>query len=181
MSDKTYWYNHITNHRLDMFTNSKASAKFLAEFSASDGWSLDKSIPADQVEQGYDGCWYEKGYAPQIPLELAAAKKHTELKTKMQALRATLTVEYDEDTFDCNQDAQANMLALLQAFTTGSTSVDIRSSSEKTHTFDQAHCVELAQLMKDKLSSLYNVYWQYKDKLYACTTVEEVESITWSD
>ena len=105
--------------------------------------------------------------------------KHVELKSTMQAKRQALKVDYDDDQFDANETAQANMNTLLQAFNLGATSVSIRSVNEVTHTFNQAHCNELALLMADAVNNLYGEYWQYKDALAKCETVDAVNEIKW--
>ena len=106
--------------------------------------------------------------------------KHVELKSTMQSKRQSLKVDYDDDQFDANETAQANMNTLLQAFNLGATSVSIRSVNEVTHTFNQAHCNELALLMADAVNNLYGEYWQYKDMLAKCTTKEEVDAVVWN-
>lgn len=105
--------------------------------------------------------------------------KHVELKSTMQTKRQSLKVDYDDDQFDANETAQANMNTLLQAFNLGATSVSIRSVNEVTHTFNQAHCNELALLMADAVNKLYAEYWQYKDALAKCETVDAVNEIVW--
>ena len=105
--------------------------------------------------------------------------KHVELKSTMQTKRQALKVDYDDDQFDANETAQANMNTLLQAFNLGATSVSIRSVNEVTHTFNQAHCNELALLMADAVNNLYGEYWQYKDALAKCETVDAVNKIKW--
>ena len=106
--------------------------------------------------------------------------KHVELKSAMQAKRQSLKVDYDDDQFDANQTAQANMNTLLQAFNLGVKEVSIRSATEKTHSFNQTQCNELALLMADAVNKLYAEYWQYKDMLAKCTTKEEVDSVVWN-
>ena len=106
--------------------------------------------------------------------------KHVELKSTMQTKRQSLKVDYDDDQFDANETAQANMNTLLQAFNLGTKEVSIRSATEKTHSFNQAHCNELALLMADAVNNLYSEYWALKDKLDICTTKEEVDSVVWN-
>ena len=106
--------------------------------------------------------------------------KHVELKSTMQAKRQSLKVDYDDDQFDANETAQANMNTLLQAFNLGATSVSIRSVNEVTHTFNQTQCNELALLMAGAVNNLYGEYWALKDKLDICTSKEEVEAIVWN-
>lgn len=125
------------------------------------------------------GDYFEVVAVPEKTLEEVKNNKHSELKSTMQAKRQALKVDYDDDQFDANETAQANMNTLLQAFNLGATSVSIRSVNEVTHTFNQAHCNELALLMADAVNNLYGEYWQYKDALAQCTTTEEVEAIVW--
>ena len=106
--------------------------------------------------------------------------KHVELKSTMQAKRQSLKVDYDNDQFDANETAQANMNTLLQAFNLGVKEVSIRSATENTHTFNQTQCNELALLMASAVNNLYGEYWQYKDALAKCTTKEEVDTIVWN-
>ena len=105
--------------------------------------------------------------------------KHVELKSTMQTKRQTLKVDYDDDQFDANETAQANMIVLLKSFDLGAKEVSIRSATEKTHSFNQTQCNELALLMASAVNNLYGEYWQYKDMLAKCTTTEEVDAIVW--
>lgn len=125
------------------------------------------------------GDYLEAVNPPEPTLEEAKNNKHSELKSTMQAKRQSLKVDYDDDQFDANETAQANMNTLLQAFNLGATSVSIRSVNEVTHTFNQAHCNDLALLMADAVNKLYAEYWKYKDALAKCETVDAVNEIKW--
>ena len=125
------------------------------------------------------GDYLEAVNPPEPTLEEVKNNKHSELKSIMQAKRQSLKVDYDNDQFDANETAQANMNTLLQAFNLGTTSVSIRSVNEVTHTFNQAHCNELALLMADAVNKLYAEYWKYKDALAKCETVDAVNEIVW--
>ena len=126
------------------------------------------------------GDYFEVVAVPEKTLEEVKTNKHSELKSTMQAKRQSLKVDYNDDQFDANETAQANMNTLLQAFNLGATSISIRSATEKTHTFNQTQCNELALLMVSAVNNLYSEYWQYKDALAKCTTKEEVDAIVWN-
>lgn len=118
---------------------------------------------------------------PEKTFEEIKENKHSELKGVMSAKRQALTVTYDADTFDANEDAQANMIVLLKSFDLGASSVSIRSTNEQTHTFNKEHTQELSMLMLQAVNNLYSKYWEYKDALYSCKTIEEVEAISWKE
>lgn len=137
----------------------------------------------DVEQSDVNGQWYLSSKCPHLSdqekLSKAQDKKHTELKSVMTSKRQALTVSYDADTFDANEDAQANMIVLLKSFDLGATSVSIRSTTEQTHTFNKEHTQELSMLMLQAVNTLYSEYWTLKDKLYNCTTKEEVDAIVW--
>ena len=126
------------------------------------------------------GDYLEAVNPPEPTLEEAKTSKHSELKSTMQTKRQVLKVDYDNDQFDANETAQANMNTLLQAFNLGAKEVSIRSATEKTHSFNQTRCNELALLMVSAVNNLYGEYWALKDKLDICTSKEEVEAIVWN-
>lgn len=145
-----------------------------------DGFYSSLGFKLMDVEQGYDGAYYPLGKAPAKPLALAQEQKHSEIKSTMQTKRQSLKVDYDDDQFDANETAQANMNTLLQAFNLGVKEVSIRSATEKTHSFNQTQCNELALLMVSAVNNLYSEYWALKDKLDICTSKEEVDAIVWN-
>jgi hypothetical protein len=114
-------------------------------------------------------------------LEELKEEKHAELKAIMRNKRQNTKVNYDNDTFDANEEAQANMIILLKAFDLGVQTVSIRSSTEETHVFDKEHCQELSLIMLNAVQEIYNQYWVLKDLLSNCETVEEVEAISWNE
>ena len=114
-----------------------------------------------------------------LTLEEEIEKKHAELKAIMQAKRKALTCEYANDVFDCAEQAQNNMTSLMSFANLGTTEFYIRSTNERTHTFNNAQLVELATIMSKTLNDLYSEYWQYKNALYECKTKEEIANVEW--
>ena len=114
-----------------------------------------------------------------LTLEEEIEKKHAELKSIMQAKRKALTCEYANDVFDCNEQAQSNMTSLMGFANLGMKEFFIRSTNERTHTFNDAQLVELATIMSKTINNLYSEYWQCKNALYECKTKEEIDKLSW--
>ena len=114
-----------------------------------------------------------------LTLEEEIEKKHAELKAIMQAKRNSLTCEYANDVFDANEQAQSNMTSLMGFANLGMKEFFIRSTNERTHTFNDTQLVELATLMSNAVNDLYNEYWDLKNALYECKTKEEIDDIKW--
>ena len=112
-------------------------------------------------------------------LEELKEEKHAELKSIMQSKRDALTCEYNNDVFDCNEQAQSNMTSQISFANLGMKEFSIRSTNEHTHTFTSAQLVELATLMSKTVNDLYSEYWDLKNALYECKTKEEIDKIEW--
>ena len=169
----TYYYDELYKDRhLGSFTESTKLAQQL-------GWLNNIVAITDTEVSELNGWTYLKGYAPKKPLEMLKEEKHAELKSIMQAKRNALTCEYANDVFDCNEQAQSNMTSLMGFANLGMTEFFIRSTNERTHTFNDAQLVELATIMSKTVNDLYSEYWQYKNALYECKTKEEIDKISW--
>ena len=147
-------------------------------------WCNENGCYIEEIEPLEDGTRQFQIKAPQHhepTLEELKDEKHSQLKQIMHNKRQNLKVNYDNDTFDANEEAQANMIVLLKAFDLGAKTVSIRSSTEETHPFDKEHCQELSLIMLSAVQAIYNQYWVLKDLLSNCETVEEVEAISWNE
>lgn len=66
----------------------------------------------DEVEQAYDGYWYVKGFAPEVPEEVALSNAKAE---RAEAV-ASITVEVDGMVFDGDETAQDRMARAITMF-----------------------------------------------------------------
>ena len=139
----------------------------------------DNDLTFEKCDEGFK--IVEKPAPKEKTLDELKEEKHAELKQIMRNKRQNVKVNYDNDTFDANEEAQANMIVLLKAFDLGAQTVSIRSSTEETRVFDKEHCQELSLIMLSAVQAIYDQYWDLKDLLANCETVEEVEAISWSD
>lgn len=173
--ENTYYYDKIYDDKhLGSFTESTKLAYDL-------GWQ-NNTVAITDTEISEVNCWtYLKGYAPKKSLEKLKEEKHAQLKSIMQAKRNTLTCEYADDVFDCNEQAQSNMTSLMSFANLGMNEFSIRSTNERTHTFNSTQLAELATLMNKTINALYSEYWSYKNALYECKTKEEIDAIRWTN
>lgn len=169
----TYYYKKIYDDKhLGSFTDNTQHAYEL-------GWQDNTVLISDTEVSELNGWTYLKGYAPNKPLQSVKDQKHNELKYILENKRKSLKVEFNDDEFDANENAQNNMNTLVGLFDLGVEQVQIRSSNEITHTFNREQCTQLSLKMVQSVQELYSTYWDLKDFLYACKTNEEVEEISW--
>ena len=169
----TYYYDKVyEDQHLGSFTESTQLAHLL-------GWQDNTVAITDTEVSDLNGWTYLKGYAPKKSLEVFKEEKHAELKSIMQAKRKALTCEYANDIFDCNEQAQSNMTSLMSFANLGMKEFFIRSTNERTHTFNDTQLVELATIMSKTVNDLYTEYWNLKNALYECKTKEEIDKIEW--
>lgn len=136
----------------------------------------------EEIEPLEDGTRQFQIKEPTKPnIEELKSRKLSSLKSQFETTRNNLTCDYNEDKFDCNMNAQANMTTLL---TFGNMSPDstfsIRSASEKTHTLDFKQLSELSQVMLNRVNDLYAYYWSVKDSVHKAETEEELNQIDWN-
>ena len=145
-------------------------------------WCNENNCYIEEIEPLNDGTkqfTIKEIVVPILTLEEEIKKKHAELKSIMQAKRNALTCEYANDVFDSNERAQSNMTRLMSFANLGMKEFSIRSTNERTHTFNNTQLVELATIMSKTINNLYSEYWQYKNALYECKTKEEIAGIKW--
>ena len=152
------------------------------DYSNKANWCNANSCYIEEIEPNDDGIrqfTIKEIVVPILTLEEEIEKKHAELKSIMQAKRNSLTCEYANDVFDCNEQAQSNMTSLMSFANLGMTEFYIRSTNERTHTFTAEQLVELATIMSKTVNNLYSEYWDLKNALYECKTKEEIDKLAW--
>ena len=137
----------------------------------------DNDLTFEKCDEGFK--IVEKPLPKEKTLEELKEEKHSQLKATMQAKRNALTCEYNNDVFDCNEQAQNNMTSLMGFANLGTVEFSIRSTNERTHNFNNTQLIELATLMSKAINDLYSEYWQYKNALYECKSKEEIDEIKW--
>ena len=137
----------------------------------------DNDLTFEKCDEGFK--IVEKPLPKEKTLEELKEEKHSQLKATMQAKRNALTCEYNNDVFDCNEQAQNNMTSLMSFANLGMTEFSIRSTTEITHILNNIQLIELATLMSKAINDLYSEYWQYKNALYECKSKEEIVEIEW--
>ena len=152
------------------------------DYSSKSAWCNENNCYIEEIEPLNDDTRQfiiKEIVVPILTLEEEIEKKHAELKSIMQSKRKALTCEYANDVFDCNEQAQNNMTSLMSFANLGMKEFFIRSTNERTHTFNDTQLVELATIMSKTINNLYSEYWQYKNALYECKTKEEIDKIKW--
>lgn len=172
-------YGIVENHQFvlidDDLTRLKNTLPFMPQYSA----SQIKEYKEEQVEQGYDGVWYEKGYAPQRPLEEVKTEKLAEINAVCDAILNAAVSTYPETevlTFDQQTSEARAYLAsqnpsdapLLTALATGrGITLDdlVQRVIAKHDAFSilSGHIIGQRQALEDRLDE--------------CKTVEDVEAI----
>ncbi|EQM95241.1 DUF4376 domain-containing protein [Oxalobacter paraformigenes] len=134
----------------------------------------------DEVEQGHDGNWYEKGHAPQKPLNEARSAKLAELNAAFAEASANAHCRSSLG-FEINADetANRNVTSLIVA---------LEAAGEETVPFcafdNRFHDVTLAQLKTMQLDiianarALYARKWALREAIGKAASVEELDAIT---
>ena len=135
----------------------------------------------DQIEQGHDGTWYEKGHAPQRPLEEARTEKLAELEaafnTASQKAHCTSSVGFEIDADEiANRNIEGLVLVMQPEETTLFRAYD--------NTFHEVTREQLETMRKEIVVNsqyLYQAKWTMEARIKAAETTGELEAITFTE
>ncbi|MCZ4065730.1 DUF4376 domain-containing protein [Oxalobacter aliiformigenes] len=105
-------YGIVENHKFILIDENRQRLEntipFMPGLKETDIVSYEDS----EIEQGHDGVWYEKGFAPVVPDDVKLEKAKAE---RAKAV-AAITVEVDGMVFDGDETAQARMARAITMF-----------------------------------------------------------------
>ena len=134
----------------------------------------------DQIEQGHDGAWYEKGHAPQRPLEEARTEKLAELEaafdTASREAHCTSSVGFE---IDADETANRNVSSLIVAMeANGEDSVLFCAYDNTFHevTLDQLRIMQIEIITHAR--AVYARKWALREAIEAAQSVVELESLS---
>jgi hypothetical protein len=137
-------YGIVENHKFVLIDEElqrlKNTIPFMPQYSVEQIETYEDS----EIEQGYDGAWYEKGYAPEVPEEVAMKKAKEE---RAEAV-SRITVEVDGMTFDGDETAQDRMARAITMFQASSLPEDYTTAWVLAdNTVAQVTVAQLAQAL----------------------------------
>ena len=137
-------YGIVENHKFILIDEDmqrlKNTLPFMPQYSVEQIGTYDE----DQIEQGYDGAWYEKGHVPEVPEEVALANAKAE---RAKAV-ASITVEVDGMVFDGDETAQDRMARAITMFQASSLPEDTTTAWVLAdNTVAQVTVAQLAQAL----------------------------------
>ena len=135
-----------------------------------------------EIDKGYNGLLYAKGYAPKKPLEKLKAEKQAEINCAREKARLEEYAEYNGDKFDIDETSQSNILAQIKVaelLQNDKATYVYRSKTNQSHLFNVYQLQELGLLIAQKVSEIYMRSWDLKAKIDAAETIKEVNAIEW--
>lgn len=171
-------YGIVENYKFilidDDLQRLKNTLPFMPQYSVEQIGTYDE----DQIEQGHDGTWYEKGHAPQRPLEEARTEKLAELEaafdTASHKAHCTSSVGFEIDADEiANRNIEGLVLVMQPEETTLFRAYD--------NTFHEVTREQLETMRKEIVVNsqyLYQAKWTTEAQIKAAETIEELETIT---
>ena len=170
-------YGIVENHKFilidDDLQRLKNTLPFMPQYSVEQIGTYDE----DQIEQGHDGTWYEKGHAPQRPLEEARTEKLAELErafnTASHKAHCTSSVGFEIDADEtANRNIEGLVLVMQPEETTLFRAYD--------NTFHEVTREQLGTMRKEIVVNsqyLYQAKWTMEARIRAAETAEALKII----
>ena len=136
-----------------------------------------KTYDDSEVEQGHDGNWYEKGHAPQRPLEEIKVAKLIELGTAFEKASQTAHC-LSSAGFEINADEKANRnIEGLVLVLKPEESTLFRAWDNRFHEVTKEQLETMRKEIVVNSQRLYQTEWQIEAAIEAAETVDELEAI----
>ena len=171
-------YGIVENHKFilidDDLQRLKNTLPFMPQYSVEQIGTCDE----DQIEQGHDGTWYEKGHAPQRPLEEARTEKLAELErafnTASHKAHCTSSVGFE---IDADETANRNIEGLVLVMQPEETTL-FRAYDNTFHevTLDQLRIMQIEIITHAR--AVYARKWALREAIEAAQSVVELESLS---
>ena len=170
-------YGIVENHKFILIDEDRQRLEntlpFMPQYSVEQIGTYDE----DQIEQGHDGAWYEKGHAPQRPLEEARTEKLAELEaafnTASHKAHCTSSVGFEIDADEiANRNIEGLVLVMQPEETTLFRAYD--------NTFHEVTREQLETMRKEIVVNsqyLYQAKWTMEARIRAAETAEALKII----
>ena len=170
-------YGIVENHKFILIDEDRQRLEntlpFMPQYSVEQIGTYDE----DQIEQGHDGTWYEKGHAPQRPLEEARTEKLAELEaafdTASREAHCTSSVGFEIDADEiANRNIEGLVLVMQPEETTLFRAYD--------NTFHEVTREQLETMRKEIVINsqyLYQAKWTMENRINTAETADELADI----
>ena len=174
-------YGIVENHKFilidDDLQRLKNTLPFMPQYSVEQIGTYDE----DQIEQGHDGTWYEKGHAPQRPLEEARTEKLAELEaafdTTSREAHCTSSVGFE---IDADETANRNIEGLVLVMQPEETTL-FRAYDNTFHEVTREQLETMRKEIVVNSQYLYQAKWTMEARIKAAETTGELEAITFTE
>ena len=170
-------YGIVENHKFILIDEDRQRLEntlpFMPQYSVEQIGTYDE----DQIEQGHDGTWYEKGHAPQRPLEEVKTEKLAELETAFirasQEAHCTSSVGFE---IDADEIANRNIEGLVLVMQPGQTTL-FRAYDNTFHEVTREQLEVMRKEIVVNSQYLYQAKWTMEAQIQAAETAEALDTI----
>ena len=170
-------YGIVENHKFILIDEDRQRLEntlpFMPKYSVEQIGTYDE----DQIEQGHDGTWYEKGHAPQRPLEEARTEKLAELEaafdTASREAHCTSSVGFE---IDADETANRNIEGLVLVMQPGQTTL-FRAYDNTFHEVTREQLETMRKEIVVNSQYLYQAKWTMEARIKAAETTEALKII----
>lgn len=135
------------------------------------------SYEDSDIEQGYDGVWYEKGHAPQRPPEEVKAEKLAELETAFttasQEAHCTSSAGFE---IDADEIANRNIEGLVLVMQAGETTL-FRAYDNSFHEVTREQLESMRKEIVINSQYLYQAKWTIEAQIMQAQTAQAIADI----
>ncbi len=170
-------YGITKNHKFVLIDENLQRVKNTLLFMPQYSFDMIKTYTDNELEQGFDGKWYEKGYVPQKAVEEVKAVKLADLNAAFTLASETAHC-LSSAGFEINADETANRnIEGLVLFLAESNSTLFRAYDNSFHDVTKEQLETMRKEIVINSQRLYQTKWQIEAAIKAAKTVDELDAI----
>ena len=172
-------YGIVENHQFILIDDDLPRLKNTLPFMPSLNETDIAAYEDSDIEQGYDGVWYEKGYAPQKPLEQARTEKLAMLESAFESAAQTAhclsSVGFEIDADEIANRDITGLINVLEA--TGVEQTVFRAYDNSFHEVTLTQLKTMLTEISLNGQYLYQAKWTLEAQIMQAQTEKELEAI----
>lgn len=135
------------------------------------------------VEEGYDGIWYLKGYAPKKTLKMFKNEKLNDIKSISDSFRTQLINKdmYIKSSLgfivDADKDSQDNVQGLIDILPNDELTIQYRDRDNEIHNLNKSQLETILKEMKLNGVELFNQKWGLESQIENARSESELNQI----
>lgn len=163
------------------FKDEKIKKVFIMSEESKEEWAIKNGYSKElkEVELGFDGFWYLKGYSPKKDFNFEKKEKLNSFYEYDKNFRMNGTVEHKGKNFSISEDAKVNLMAVVNQASIFKTDIVYYEKNGTKGVYTLEEFMPYALAISNGIAKAETDFYDTEAKINNAKTEEELEQIKW--